>query len=146
MTDVTEFFEAGATGVAILVRWLVLAGLATMSLSILLALARLLRGPRLADRAAALDVIGFQFVGLIILLTMLGGTLLFVDGVLVLSLLSFAGTLAAAQFIARPFVTQRNAEADPADDDVPDRAALDNAGRQRVADEGRNEETQEGPR
>ncbi|MEL7238401.1 MAG: MrpF/PhaF family protein, partial [Planctomycetota bacterium] len=50
------------------------------------------------------DVISVQLIGLVILLTMRSGSLLLIDGMLVLALLSFAGTIAAAQFIARPHV------------------------------------------
>lgn len=63
---------------------------------------RLLRGPHLADRALAVDVVALQLIGLVILLTMYLGSLVMFDGVLVLSLLGFAGTVAMAQYIGRP--------------------------------------------
>lgn len=98
---------------ASLVRWLATAGVAVMGLCILLCLYRIIRGPTLADRATALDVVGVQLIGLVILLTMLSGSLLFVDGMLVLALLSFAGTIAMAQFIARPYVLRYKAQSAP---------------------------------
>jgi multisubunit Na+/H+ antiporter MnhF subunit len=75
---------------------------------------RLLRGPHLADRALAVDVISIQLIGLVILLTIRYGTVWFTDGVMVLSLIGFAGTVAMAQYIARPHVRRS---------DRPDRAA-----------------------
>lgn len=63
---------------------------------------RLLRGPHLADRALAVDVVAIQLIGLVILLTMTLGSLVLFDGILVLSLLGFAGTVAMAQYIGRP--------------------------------------------
>ena len=63
---------------------------------------RLLRGPHLADRALAVDVVATQLIGLVILLTMYLGSLVLFDGILVLSLLGFAGTVAMAQYIGRP--------------------------------------------
>ena len=73
-------------------------------LGMFLCLYRLLRGPHLADRALAVDVISIQLIGLVILLIIRFGTVWFVDGVMVLSLIGFAGTVAMAQYIARPHV------------------------------------------
>ena len=65
---------------------------------------RLLRGPHLADRALATDTLAVNLIGLVTLLTMRLKSPLFVDGILVLSLLGFAGTVAMARYIARPHV------------------------------------------
>lgn len=82
---------------------------ATVDLSIVVIVAgmiicilRLVRGPHLADRALAVDVLAVQLIGLTILLTMSYKTLVFFDGIMVLSLLGFAGTVAMAQYIGRP--------------------------------------------
>lgn len=96
-----------------LVQWIAAAGIVVMGASVLLCLYRIVRGPTLADRATAIDVIGIQLIGIVILLTMLSGSLLFVDGMLVLALLSFAGTIAMAQFIARPYVLRYKAQSAP---------------------------------
>jgi len=68
---------------------------------------RLLRGPHLADRALAVDVVAIQLIGLVILLTMNLGSLVMFDGILVLSLLGFAGTVAMAQYIGRPHLKKQ---------------------------------------
>jgi len=68
---------------------------------------RLLRGPHLADRALAVDVVAIQLIGLVILLTMHLGSLVLFDGILVLSLLGFAGTVAMANYIGRPHLRKR---------------------------------------
>ena len=52
--------------------------------------------------ALAVDVVAIQLIGLVILLSMYFGSLVLFDGVLVLSLLGFAGTVAMAQYIGRP--------------------------------------------
>ena len=96
--------RSAAAFMADLVQWVAAAGVVVVSLAIALCLFRIVRGPTLADRGAAADVVGVQLVGLVILLTLLSGSLLYVDGILIVSLLSFAGTLAVSQFIARPFV------------------------------------------
>ena len=88
-------------------------GIFTMAGGIALCLLSIIRGPTLADRALAADVISIQLIGLVILLTIRSGSLLLIDGMLVLALLGFAGTIAAAQFIARPHV-QKDLEAEEA--------------------------------
>ncbi len=67
---------------------------------------RLLRGPHLADRALAVDVVALQLVGLVIVQTLWYQSLVLFDGILVLSLLGFAGTVAMAQYIGRPHVNE----------------------------------------
>jgi multicomponent K+:H+ antiporter subunit F len=73
----------------------VLAGMA-------LCLARLMRGPHLADRALSADALITHLAALVLLFTIRSGTLLLFDGVLVLSLLGFVTSVAAAQYIIRP--------------------------------------------
>lgn len=111
--------ESVAAWCAAAVQVLAVVGVVALSIAVLLCLFRLLRGPHLADRASALDAIGVQFIGLVILLTILNDTLLYVDGILVLALLSFAGTVAAAQFIAQPHIVRRAAESDPPPEGEP---------------------------
>ena len=107
---------AVAAFLASLVQWVAAGGVVVVSVSIALCLIRIVRGPTLADRGAAADVVGVQLVGLVILLTILSGSLLYVDGILIISLLSFASTIAVSQFIARPFVFK------PEDDQVMKKA------------------------
>lgn len=73
----------------------------------LLCVIRLLRSPHLADRALAADTLGVELIGVVILMSMRFGTDAFIDGILVLSLLSFAGTVAMAQYIARPHLRHK---------------------------------------
>jgi len=76
-------------------------------LAMLLCVYRLVRGPHLADRALAVDTFGVELIGLILLLTMRWQTGWFIDGIMVLSLMGFAGTVAMAQYIARPHLRRR---------------------------------------
>lgn len=82
------------------------AGFVIIFVGMLMCVYRLIRGPHLADRALAVDTLGIQLIGLVLLLSMHIGTLEFIDGVLILSLLSFAGTVAMAQYIARPHLRE----------------------------------------
>lgn len=85
-----------------LVSWCVTASLVLIVLGMLACIFRLLRGPHLADRALAVDTLGVQLIGLVLLLMIFWETPWFIDGILVLSLLGFAGTVAMAQYIGRP--------------------------------------------
>jgi multicomponent K+:H+ antiporter subunit F len=76
-------------------------GILVIVLGMFLCIARLLRGPHLADRALAVDTIAIHLIGLVILLTLRLNSLVLFDGALVLSLLGFAGTIAIAQYIVR---------------------------------------------
>ena len=106
-----DVLERVASGMAFGLRWLTAIGIVTMCVGIALCLWRIVRGPTLADRALAADTISIQLIGLVILLTVRVGSPFLVDGMLVLALLGFAGSIAAAQFIARPHV-QRQLDAE----------------------------------
>jgi multicomponent K+:H+ antiporter subunit F len=76
-------------------------GIVVVLAGMVLCLARLLRGPHLADRALSADALITHLVGLVLLFTIRAETLLLFDGALVLSLLGFVTTVAAAQYIVR---------------------------------------------
>lgn len=96
--------KASLTWHASLVQWTVEFAMIVIICGILACIFRLLRGPHLADRALAVDIVAVHLIGLVILLTLWLGSLVFFDGILVLSLLGFAGTVAMAQYIGRPHV------------------------------------------
>ena len=74
---------------------------AMLSLAFLLAFVRLARGPSVADRVVALDLIGVLSVGIIILYSVATGLPVFLDAAIALALVSFAGTIAFARYIER---------------------------------------------
>jgi multisubunit Na+/H+ antiporter MnhF subunit len=82
------------------------------AVGMLLCVIRLLRSPHLADKALAADTLGVELIGLVILMGMRFATDAFIDGILVLSLLSFAGTVAMAQYIARPHLRHKQVKSD----------------------------------
>ena len=75
----------------------------------LLCIARLLRGPHLADRALAMDAITTHLMALVIVFMLRTNSLLLFDGVLVLALLGFLTTVAFAQYILRPHIRRKPA-------------------------------------
>lgn len=82
------------------------------AVGMLMCVIRLLRSPHLADKALAADTLGVELIGLVILMGMRFATDAFIDGILVLSLLSFAGTVAMAQYIARPHLRHQQMKGD----------------------------------
>jgi multicomponent Na+:H+ antiporter subunit F len=81
--------------------WAVLLTLAVIGLSIAGALLRVLRGPNLADRVVALDLVAYLAMGFLAAYSILAGEDTFIDVALVLGLLAFLGTVAVARYIER---------------------------------------------
>jgi len=76
-------------------------GIFTLGVAFVLCLVRLVKGPTLADRGIASDLLAMQVVGLAILLTIRLETLVYFDTVLIVAILGFASTTAFAQYIGR---------------------------------------------
>ena len=64
-----------------------------------LCLYRLARGPELADRVLAADLLSLHVVGLVIVLTLYVGNLVFFDTALVVAIIGFVSTVGFAQYI-----------------------------------------------
>jgi len=83
-----------------------------VALGMLFCVIRLLKSKHLADRALAADTLAIELIGLVILMGMRFSTSAFIDGILVLSLLNFASTVAMSQYIARPHLRQKKLQGD----------------------------------
>jgi multisubunit Na+/H+ antiporter MnhF subunit len=79
---------------------LILAG-AMLTLAVALTGWRMLRGPGIADRAVAMDLLGLLAVGAAALVALGGGHLALLDVALGLGLVGFIGAVGVAAFIAR---------------------------------------------
>ena len=75
--------------------------LAVLMLSVALAFVRLLRGPGIADRVVALDLIAVVAVGILATLAILRDQPVFLDAAIVVALIGFLGTIAFAQYLPR---------------------------------------------
>lgn len=84
-----------------ILEWSALISLATLSLAILAAFIRLVRGPSLPDRVVAIDLVGYLTMGFLGTYAVLMGEEIYIDAALVLGLLAFLGTLAFARYIER---------------------------------------------
>ncbi len=85
-----------------LVLWCADIGLVVVIAGMVLCVGRILRGPHVADRALAADTLSVHLVGLVTLFSLRARSALLFDGVMILALLGFTGTVAAAMYIARP--------------------------------------------
>lgn len=81
--------------------WAIYVTLGILGLSILASLFRVLRGPSLADRVVALELVAFLAMGFITCYAVFADQDTFIDAALVLGLLAFLGTVAVARYIER---------------------------------------------
>ncbi|HHY21291.1 MAG TPA: Na(+)/H(+) antiporter subunit F1 [Bacilli bacterium] len=79
-----------------------------ITLSILAAIYRVVKGPSMPDRVMALDYIGVNLIAAVAILSVLLHTYAFFDIILLIGILSFVGTIAFARFIERGVVIERN--------------------------------------
>ena len=110
LAQITESTPAATWSEELLI-WAVEIGLASVAISMVLCISRLVRGPHLADRALAADTLAIELIGFVVLLMVRLKSGVFIDSVLVLSLLSFAGTVAMAQYIGRNHFQRIGADA-----------------------------------
>ena len=75
--------------------------LAMLGAALLLAVARLVRGPSLPDRALALGTLYINAIALIILYGIWQGTELFFEIALLIAVLGFVSTVAVAKYMLR---------------------------------------------
>lgn len=75
------------------------AALAVVGVSLLLCVIRAVKGPSLFDRVMAFDAIALNFVGAILLISILLRSDVFMDVVLVVALLGFLGTMSLAAYL-----------------------------------------------
>ena len=74
----------------------------TLGLSILICTVRLWRGPKLADRVVAMDLVGILFMGMMIMFVNLGNQeAVYLDVAVVLALVTFLGTVVFARFLQK---------------------------------------------
>ena len=86
--------------------FLLLASLSILALAILGCTYRLIKGPSMPDRIAALDAIGINLLAIIAIVSLLLDTQVFIDIILVIGILTFIGTTAFARYIDRGVVME----------------------------------------
>ena len=78
-----------------------LLALTAVTVSACLTFVRLTKGPTLADRVIAIDLIGVLLVCLLVLMAGVTGQQAVLDVAMVVALISFVGTVAYARYIER---------------------------------------------
>jgi len=70
-------------------------------IAILLASWRMLKGPNVADRVVALDVMTIISISLIVYVAMIAQRIIYLDVAMVYALISFIGVVAVARYLER---------------------------------------------
>ncbi len=86
--------------------------LVTLSLGLLLTVARIVRGPTLPDRVLGLDMLVAIAIGFIAVIAIRSGFNLYIDIAIALSLVGFLATVAFARFILARGLSPESASAD----------------------------------
>lgn len=81
--------------------WALALAFASVAISQLLALFRLVIGPGTADRILALDTMVVNAIGVILLIGISQGTGLYFEAALIIAMLGFVSTVAYARFVLR---------------------------------------------
>jgi multicomponent Na+:H+ antiporter subunit F len=109
---------------------------ALLAISFLLTVARVVRGPTLADRVVALDMLVGIAIGFIALVAIKTGFVLYIDVAIALGLVGFLATVAFARFILSRRTADEEGEADNRSMDV-DSTEFDAGQRTKTTQEGR---------
>ncbi|WP_309120388.1 Na(+)/H(+) antiporter subunit F1 [Paenibacillus sp.] len=75
--------------------------LAIISLSVLGAIYRVLRGPSMPDRVIALDMIGIQLLSIVAIVSIMLRSESYSDIILLIGIVAFLGTVAFSKYIER---------------------------------------------
>ncbi len=79
-----------------------------LSISIVIALYRVVRGPALPDRILALDSISYSIIGIVAILSIMLDSQAYLETILLIGILAFLSTVALCRFLERGVVIERN--------------------------------------
>lgn len=77
-----------------------------LSVSIIITMYRVIKGPSIQDRIVAMDSIGTYLLAIMAILSILLRTYAFFDVILLFGILSFIGTIAFSKFIERGAIVE----------------------------------------
>lgn len=80
--------------------------LALLGIAVLLTVARLIRGPSVADRILALDTLSVEAIALIVLFGIWKGSGLYFEAALLIAVMGFVSTVALCKFLLRGDITE----------------------------------------
>ncbi|MCC5841411.1 MAG: hypothetical protein JJT96_14940 [Opitutales bacterium] len=79
-------------------------------LTIVLGLIRMMRGPTVVDRILAFDMVAISLIALVVLLSLRWSTALYLELMLIISLLGFVGTVALVFYLQRTYNAEKEKE------------------------------------
>ena len=79
-----------------------------LSVSIVIALFRVVKGPTLPDRILALDSISYSIIGIVAILSIMLDSRAYLETILLIGILAFLSTIALCRFLERGVVIERN--------------------------------------
>ncbi|NLP41791.1 MAG: Na(+)/H(+) antiporter subunit F1 [Veillonellaceae bacterium] len=88
-------------------KWILVISLCFLTLSILIIIYRLIKGPTPPERVQALDVLGSYIIAGVAIFSVLIRSTAFFEVILLIGILSFIGTIAFARYIERGVVIGR---------------------------------------
>ncbi len=77
------------------------------TITVVICLYRVIKGPTLPDRVVALDMIGVNMLSMIAIISLLQNTTAYLEVILILGILSFIGTIAFSKYIERGVIIER---------------------------------------
>lgn len=80
------------------------------TISIAIALFRIIKGPSMPDRAVALDMIGVNLISIIAIVSIVLKTKAFLEAILILGILAFISTIAIARYIERGVIIEHKSD------------------------------------
>ncbi len=93
-----------------MVQTILLISLALFTISIAIALVRMIKGPTAPDRAVALDMVGVNLISIIAIVSIVLKTKAFLEAILILGILAFISTIAVARYIERGVIIERKSD------------------------------------
>ena len=91
---------------------ILIVSLTILSIAIGVCAWRLVKGPSLPDRVAALDAIGINLLAMVAVLSVVLRTQAFIEIILLMGILSFIGTTAFARYIERGVILEHGNDQD----------------------------------
>ncbi|KUP05352.1 monovalent cation/H+ antiporter subunit F [Bacillus coahuilensis p1.1.43] len=87
---------------------IVIVALGIISISMLLLIYRVVKGPSVPDRVVALDALGINLVGVVALISIVFNSFAFLEVILLIGILAFIGTIAFAKFLEKGVIIERD--------------------------------------
>jgi len=79
-----------------------------LTISIVIALYRVIKGPSIHDRILALDSIGYIVIGIVAILSIMLDSHAYLETILLIGILAFLSTIALSKYMERGAVIERN--------------------------------------